>query len=219
MKTQVEIVLYDGWDELDALAPFEVLRQAERRGAPLGCSLVSLGGAREIQGANGLRIRAGGPLGSPDWIVVPGGGWNGKAERGAWGEAERGDIPRALAAAHARGARIASVCTGALLVAAAGLLRGRPAVTHRSALADLARAGAQVVEARVVDDGDLITAGGVTSGLDLGLQLVSRIAGPEAAAWVAEEMEITCGPLHLGPRAAARESAAHHQEKPCPSSP
>ncbi|HTN51064.1 MAG TPA: DJ-1/PfpI family protein, partial [Anaeromyxobacter sp.] len=114
------------------------------------------------------------------------------------------DLPRAIAAAHARGARIASVCTGALLVAAAGLLRGRPAVTHRSALADLARAGAEVMEAaRVVDDGDVVTAGGVTSGLDLGLRLVSRIAGPAASGRVAAEMELSPGPVHLGPRAAA----------------
>jgi len=192
MTTAVEIVLFDGWDELDALAPFEVLRQAERRGAPLSCRLVTLG-----------EVRAAAPLGRPGWLVVPGGGWNGRAERGAWGEVQRGHLPRAVGEAHARGAGVASVCTGALIVAATGLLRGRPAVTHRSALGDLARAGAEVVEARVVDDGDLVTAGGVTSGLDLGLRLLDRLAGPAAAAEVAAEMEIVRGPVHLGPRAGA----------------
>jgi transcriptional regulator GlxA family with amidase domain len=207
MTTAVEIVLFDGWDELDALAPYEVLRQAERGGAPLSCKLVTLGEAREVEGANGLRIHSTGPLGRPDWLVIPGGGWGERAERGAWGEGRRGELPRAIAAAHARGAGIASVCTGALLVAAAGLLRGRPAVTHRSALADLARAGAEVVEARVVDDGDLVTAAGVTSGLDLGVHLVSRLAGPAMAEVVAAEMEIAPGRVHLGPRAAVPRGA------------
>ncbi len=207
MTTAVEIVLFDGWDELDALGPYEVLRQAERRGAPISCKLVTLGVAREVEGANGLRIRSAGLLGEPDWLVVPGGGWGERAERGAWGEARRGELPRAIAAAHVRGTGIASVCTGALLVAAAGLLRGRPAVTHRSALADLARAGAEVVEARVVDDGDLVTSGGVTSGLDLGVHLLSRLVGPAVAEVVTVEMEIARGHIHLGPQAAAPRSA------------
>ena len=198
---KIEIVLFDGWDELDALGPFEVLRQGERRGAPLSCKLVTLGEPREVEGANGLRIRSSGTLGRPDWLVIPGGGWNDRSDRGAWGETQRGDLPRAIAAAHGRGGRIASVCTGALIVAAAGLLRGRPAATHRSAIADLAMAGVQVIEARVVDDGDLVTAGGVTSGLDLGLHLLTRISGPAMASLVATEMEIPRGVVHLGPRA------------------
>jgi transcriptional regulator GlxA family with amidase domain len=205
MTTTVEIVLFDGWDELDALGPYEVLRQAQRQGAPLSCKLVTLGEAREVEGANGLTIRCAGPIGSPDWLVVPGGGWGERVERGAWGEAQRGELPRAIAAAHARGAAIASVCTGAMLVATAGLLEGRPAVTHRSALADLSRAGAEVVEARVVDDGDVVTSGGVTSGLDLGLHLVARIAGPAVAEGVAVEMEIARGVVSVR-RPAARNS-------------
>jgi transcriptional regulator GlxA family with amidase domain len=205
--TTVEIVLFDGWDELDALAPWEVLRQAERAGAPLSCRLVVLGPAREIRGANGLALRSEASLGAPDWLVIPGGGWSARGERGAWGEAQRGELPRAIAAAHARGGSIASVCTGAMLVASAGLLKGRPAVTHRSALADLSRAGAEVIDARVVDDGDVVTAGGITSGLDLGLHLVSRLCGPAAARAIAEEMEFTPGPVHLGPRAAAARGA------------
>ncbi len=205
--TTFEIVLFDGWDELDALAPYEVLRQAERRGAPLSCMLVTLGEAREVEGANGLRIRSAGPLGHPDWLVVPGGGWGDRAERGAWAEARRGELPRAIAAAHARGAKIASVCTGAMLLATSGLLRGRPAVTHRCALQDLARAGAEVVEARVVDDGDGVTAGGVTSGRALGVHRVSRTAGASAADAVAVEMEIARGRVHLGMHAAALTTA------------
>ncbi len=194
--TTIEILLFDGWDELDALGPWEVLRQGERRGAPLTCKLVTIEGGREVEGANGLLLRPASALGRPDWLVVPGGGWGSRAERGAWGEALRGDVPRELASAHARGAGLASVCTGAMLIAAAGLLRGRPAVTHRCALEDLGRSGAQVIDARVVDDGEIVTSAGVTSGLDLGLHLLSRVAGPEVARVVAAEMEHTPGHVY-----------------------
>jgi transcriptional regulator GlxA family with amidase domain len=190
---RIEIAVFDGLDELDALGPFEVLRQGWRAGAAVDCALVTLDGQREVVGANGLRFAAEGALGEPDWLVVPGGGWMDRAERGAWGEVERGTLPRAISAAHARGASVASVCTGAMIVAAAGLLRGRPATTHHSAHGELAATGAEVVTARVVDDGDIVTAGGVTSGLDLGLRLLERVAGAEAAAAVARELEIVPG--------------------------
>lgn len=81
-----------------------------------------------------------------------------------------------------------SVCTGALLLGAAGFLRGRPATTHPSALGELVESGASVREARLVDDGDLVTAGGVTAAIDLGLHVVARLAGPEARARVARQM-------------------------------
>ena len=114
---RVAIVLFDGFDELDAIGPFEVLREAARRGT------------------------------------------------------------------------VATVCTGGMIAAAAGLVAGRPAVTHHSALRDLEAAGAEVVRARVVDDGDLVTAGGVTSGLDLALRLVERHFGAELADAIADELE------------------------------
>jgi transcriptional regulator GlxA family with amidase domain len=76
-----------------------------------------------------------------------------------------------------------------MLLAAAGLTDGRPAVTHGSALSDLRESGAELVDARFVDDGDLLTAGGVTSGIDLALHLVEREAGAEIAASVSGIME------------------------------
>jgi transcriptional regulator GlxA family with amidase domain len=120
---------------------------------------------------------------------VPGGGWNDRAPQGARAEAERGDLPRRLAELHAGGARVGSVCTGGMILAAAGLTEGRPATTHRGALDDLRASGAEVVEARVVDDGDLITAGGVTSGIDLALHVVEREWGERLADGIASEME------------------------------
>jgi putative intracellular protease/amidase len=182
---RIEIPLYDGFDELDAVAPYEALRNAG-----WDVHLVGAAGPGEVEGSHGARFAVAEGLGRPDALVVPGGGWGDRAQRGAWGEAQRGDLPRAIAerAPHARW--VASVCTGAMLLAAAGLTEGRPAITHAVALEDLRASGAKVVDgARVVDDGDLLTSGGVTAGLDLALWLVEREDGAEAAAAVARELE------------------------------
>jgi len=76
---------------------------------------------------------------------------------------------------------VATVCGGSLALAMAGLLEGRNAVTHHLGLDVLDATGVNVVNARVVDDGDLVTAGGVTSGLDLALHLLQRSYGPRVA--------------------------------------
>jgi putative intracellular protease/amidase/uncharacterized protein (DUF952 family) len=83
----------------------------------------------------------------------------------------------------------ASVCTGALLLGAAGRLRGKRATTHASAEGRLADFGATFVDQRVVDEGNLVTAGGVTAGIDLALHLVRRLAGDEARAAIASRIE------------------------------
>jgi transcriptional regulator GlxA family with amidase domain len=185
MKTQ--IVIYDGFDELDAIAPYEVLTAAGCRGAPFEVELAHLEGAREVTGSQGLVVRATTALAErTELLVVPGGRWADRSSPvGARVEAERGALPDAIRRIHAGGATIASVCTGAMLLAAAGLTRGRAVTTHHVALEDLRASGGQLVDARVVDDGDLITAGGVTSGLDLALWLVER----EAGAILARELE------------------------------
>ena len=85
---------------------------------------------------------------------------------------------------------MASVCTGAMLLARAGLLSGRPAVTNRNALDDLAAAGADVRrEARVVDDGSVVTGGGPAAGLDVAIRLVARFAGEDAGREAAARLE------------------------------
>jgi transcriptional regulator GlxA family with amidase domain len=189
---RIAVVVFDGFDELDAIGPLEVLRNAAAMGdAELSVDLVTLDGAAAVTGSHGLRVRPDGRLDPDrtDLLVVPGGGWNDRAPRGARAEAERGELPAAIAAAHRAGAVVATVCTGAMLATAAGLTRGRPAVTHHDAIEELRTSGAEVVEARVVDDGDLVTAGGVTSGIDLALWLVERQFGPELADAVAAEIE------------------------------
>ena len=81
-----------------------------------------------------------------------------------------------------------SVCTGALLLGAAGFLRGKRATTHPSALKELEPYCGRVVADRIVDEGDVVTGSGVATSLDLGLQIVERFAGPEARARVAKQM-------------------------------
>jgi transcriptional regulator GlxA family with amidase domain len=98
--------------------------------------------------------------------------------------------PSAIAERHASGTRIAGVCTGAMLIAASGILRARPAVTHWWALDDLREFGVNVhPEARVVDDDDVLTSGGVTSGIDLALHLIELDRGRDAALGEAARIE------------------------------
>ncbi|HEX8083402.1 MAG TPA: DJ-1/PfpI family protein [Solirubrobacteraceae bacterium] len=188
---RIEIVVYDGFDELDAIGPFEVLRNAATVVEDLDVELVGENGGGEVVASHGMRLVVeGGLSGDADLVIVPGGGWNDRAPQGARAVAERGELPRRLAELHDAGARMASVCTGGMLLASAGLTNGRPATTHQGALDELRASGADVKEDRVVDDGDVITSGGVTSGLDMALHLVEREWGERLADGIAKEMEI-----------------------------
>ena len=197
----IDILLYDGFDELDGIGPYEVFDYAlgyasetdERAGR---VRYVALDERETVTASHGTGVGIDGVLpepeseAAPDLVVVPGGGWSARDEdASAWAEAQKGDVPRALAAYHAAGTRIASVCTGSMLLAEAGVTDGRRAVTHAAAIDELRESGAEVVDARVVDDGDLLTAGGVTSGLDLALYIVEREFGAEIAERVATVIE------------------------------
>lgn len=189
---EIAIVVYDGFDDLDALGPYEVFSHAADHDAPIDVDLYTQDGRALVETSHGLTIETAGEIPeSPDLVVVPGGGWSTERDASARGEAERGDLPAAIAEQYEGGARIASVCTGSMLLATAGLTDGRPATTHHTALEDLGDSGAQVVESRVVDDGDIVTAGGITSGIDLALYLLDREFGAEVAEGVAATMEYT----------------------------
>lgn len=183
---QVQILGYDGIDELDAIAPFEILAAAG-----FAVELVTLDQTPSIRTSHGMSINPDGVLGeAPELLVVPGGAWVSRAPAGAWAEVQRGILPAEIAARHAAGSVVAGVCTGVMLLAAGGILRGRPAVTHRAALDELRKSGAEVREdARVVDDGDVLTAGGVTSALDLALHIVARERGEDLASAGAQRIE------------------------------
>jgi transcriptional regulator GlxA family with amidase domain len=185
-----EILLFDGFDELDALGPWEVLGGLAQLREDVTARLVTLEGAREVRADHGAVISADGALSErPDVLLVPGGGWFDRTPEGAWAQAQRGDIPAAIAARHAAGTTVASVCTGALLLARAGILDGRRATTNPGALDDLRGYGRiDVFEARVVDDGDILTAGAPVCGIDLALHLLERLGGPELAEAGAREI-------------------------------
>jgi transcriptional regulator GlxA family with amidase domain len=189
-RMNAEILLFDGFDELDAMGPWEVLGGLAQLREDVTARLVTLEGAREVRADHGAVIQAHGALSErPDVVIVPGGGWFDRTPDGAWAQAERGHIPEALAARHAAGTTVASVCTGALLLASSGILDGRRATTNPGALDDLRAHGTiEVIEARVVDDGDILTAGAPACGIDLALHLLERYGGPELAEAGAREL-------------------------------
>jgi transcriptional regulator GlxA family with amidase domain len=182
---RTEILIFDGIDELDAFGPYEVLAEGG-----FDVALVTHPAADRIVTARGAVVVPDRELSDrAELLVVPGGGWTKRPPKGAWAEVQRGVLPPVIAQRHAAGARIASVCTGAFLVAAAGLLDGRPATTHWNDVDELESMGVRVIrDARVVDDGDIVTAGGVTSGLDLALWIVEQEKGREVADDVAAEI-------------------------------
>lgn len=191
---RIAVLVYEGFDELDAIGPYEVLRNAAAGGADAEVALVTLApqvAHTTLTASHGLALSPQATLddGAFDLVVVPGGGWNDRAPAGAYAEALAGEIPAALRRLHEEGTVIASVCTGAMLASAAGLLQGRPATTHHGAQEELRSQGANVIDARVVDDGDLLSCGGVTSGIDLALWIVEREWGAGLAERVAAEME------------------------------
>jgi transcriptional regulator GlxA family with amidase domain len=182
----IEIVLFEGFDELDAVGPFEVFQNGARVGADLTVGLVTIDPAETVTAGHGLRVEPDGVVGDPDLLVVPGGGWSDGG--GVRDVVDDGTLPTIVANARDRGTTIASVCTGAMVLASGGVLDSRPATTHRSAIGALAEY-TETVDARVVDDGDVITAGGVTSGIDLALHLLDREFGEDVADEVATILE------------------------------
>ncbi|MCK8680982.1 DJ-1/PfpI family protein [Streptomyces lichenis] len=200
-----QIVLFDGFDPLDAVAPFEVLHAgAIASGGALTVELVSAEGPREVvSGSGGLPLRATAVLDPdrPGIVLVPGA--SGRiAESDAAGTDPRPSgepipvllgralttpLPDLLKAAMANPeVLVATVCGGSAVLALAGLTEGRHATTHHQGMDLLDATGTHAVAARVVDDGDLVTGAGVTSGLDLALYLLERRLGPRIAHAVEE---------------------------------
>lgn len=201
---RIGILLFEGAEELDVFGPFEALSAAHRLGAGFEVQLGTVVPTEGVTLVFGTRLESPALL-EPregDWVIVPGGGWLAGAGPGARAEFQKGELPRQLTEWYRQGVLMASVCTGAMLLAKAGISVDRVATTHHGAEADLRATGTLVVKARVVDDGDLITAGGVSSGIDLGLWLTERLAGSELSQRVREYLEYPhVSEVHFGPRA------------------
>ncbi|MER5266094.1 DJ-1/PfpI family protein [Actinosynnema sp. NPDC002837] len=187
---RVQVLMFDGVEEQDWAAPAEVLGLAAAMSdGALTTTLVTTGRPGPVTCSFGARVEVGRGW-SPreaDVLVVPGGGRytdpDGVGVRRLM--ADRDFLRRLADAAVLH----VGICTGVMVLAAAGLARGRNATTHHRAKADLAAHGATVVDARVVDDGNLVTGGGVTSGLDVALWLVERFLGPRQAQQVETFLE------------------------------
>ncbi len=187
----VQIVLFDGFDLLDALAPYEVFSAAATYSDnAIAVELVTAEGPRSVpSGVGGLRIEASGRL-DPERggiILVPGAAGDVESQGpdsvpAILGRAMITELTGLMRQAMERpDVLVATVCGGSLLLAMSGLLEGRHAVTHHLGMGVIGATGAIPVPARVVDDGDLVSGGGVTSGFDVALYLVERELGPRIA--------------------------------------
>ncbi|GCE75004.1 DJ-1/PfpI family protein [Cellulomonas biazotea] len=177
---RIGIFVFDGAEELDVVGPFEVL-SAWAAHSPLHPEVVtfSTDGAG-VRCAKGLRLvpdTSADEVGALHVLVYPGG----HGTRALAADSEHLEWLRGV---RAETPLVTSVCTGALVLAAAGLLAGRPATTYWSAFDELAAFDPSVLadtEARFVDDGDVVTSAGVSAGIDMALHLVARLESPDAA--------------------------------------
>jgi putative intracellular protease/amidase len=165
----IAILLYENLTALDAIGPYEVLSRLP--GANLTFVATEAGPKRTDTGALGIVADATlDDVPNPDILLVPGGPGQVQAERD-----ER--VLEWLRTAHETTQWTTSVCTGSMVLGAAGLLQGKRATTYWLGLETLASYGAEPVNERVVFDGKIVTAAGVSSGIDMALALAARIGG------------------------------------------
>jgi putative intracellular protease/amidase len=170
---QIVLLLFDGITALDAVGPHEVLSRIP--GARVQFVAREAGIVETTEGALGLRATASlRDVRHADLLLVPGG----RGTRRLVADEVVLDWVRAI---DATSTWTTSVCTGALVLAAAGVLRGVRATTHWLAMDELARLGAVPVRERVVVEGKIATAAGVSAGIDLALTLAARICGDDVA--------------------------------------
>jgi transcriptional regulator GlxA family with amidase domain len=170
---QIAIVLYPRFTVLDAIGPYQVLTGLP--GAEVMFVAEQPGVVRDEIG--GVHLGADVALTDvpqPDIVVVPGG-------PGQSAQMEDGPLHEWLRSVDQNTVWTTSVCTGSLILAGAGLLKGRRATTHWLAMDELKDLGADPTSDRVVFDGKYVTAAGVSSGIDMALTLAGRIAGDEVA--------------------------------------
>jgi transcriptional regulator GlxA family with amidase domain len=179
---RIAIAVFDGAEELDFVGPWEVLTFWAREVAQSDVEVMLVGPSPEpITAAKGLRVlpeRTLEGIGALDVFLLPGG----QGTRAFLAPDE--PLHAALHAMADAGTLMTSVCTGSLVYAAAGLLKHRPATTYWSAFDTLLELDPTIEarrEDRWVDDGDVVTAAGVSAGIDMALHLVRRLDSEQAA--------------------------------------
>jgi transcriptional regulator GlxA family with amidase domain len=168
----IAIPIFESITALDAIGPYEVLSRLP--GARVRFVALAPGTYRTDNKLGLVADEALSAIPHPEIVLVPGG----------FGTRALMTEPRLLdwlRAAHETSRWTTSVCTGSLLLAAAGILRGLEATTHWASLERLAEFGARPVQRRVVEQGKVITAAGVSAGIDMALTLAARVAGDEVA--------------------------------------
>lgn len=181
-SVKVAFLIYDGMTALDFVGVYDPLTRLKTMGFVSDLRWEICGLSKEVRDNTGLRFiptKVGGSL--QDYDMVPGGFGSRKL-------IENTEFIEWLRTAKACQWKV-SVCTGALLLGAAGFLKGKVATTHPNALAELQRFCASVVNQRIVDGGEVITAGGVTSSIDLGLYLCEKLAGREVRERIRQQMD------------------------------
>jgi transcriptional regulator GlxA family with amidase domain len=170
---KIAILLYEGFTALDAIGPYEVLRSVP--GWEVEFVAKQRGEVRTDSGVVGLTADRGlEEVETPEIVLVPGG-------MGTRTMMEDEEILAWLRRVDETSKWTTSVCTGSLLLAAAGLLEGKRATGHWAWLEPLKDFGADPVGGRYVEDGKVVTAAGVSAGIDMALYLVGREVGPEVA--------------------------------------
>jgi transcriptional regulator GlxA family with amidase domain len=185
---RIAIAVFEGAEELDFAGPWEVLG-AWRFLYPEDIELVMVGESLvPVTCAKGMRVVpevSWQALGDVDVLVYPGG-------RGTRSQLGDETIRERLRALKESGTLMTSVCTGALVYGDAGLLDGRPVTTYSTAFGELLPLGSGIQprpDERFVDDGEVITAAGVSAGIDMALHLIARLASPEKAREVRHYIE------------------------------
>lgn len=187
---RIAFVIYNGMTSLDFIGVYDPLSRLKTLGFIPDLEWEICAHTEAVTDNTGLRMvptKVREPLDAYDMMVIPGGFGSRKL-------VDDTDFIAWLKTAEPCPLKV-SVCTGSLLLGAAGFLQGKRATTHFNALDILNKFCSQVVEARIVDEGDVITAGGVTSSIDLGLYLCQKLAGPEAKERIRRTMDYPVGGL------------------------
>lgn len=178
------LVVFDGMTMLDFIGFYDAITRLPRMGFMPDMTWNVCALTPQVSDERGLRLladRVGGSLEGYDLVYLPGGTGTRKLQHDA-------TFVEWLQTAAGAGLKV-SVCAGSLLLGAAGFLRGLTATTHPSALKELEPYCAKVVRERIVDQGAVVTAGGVSTSIDLGLHMVERLAGSEARERIARQMD------------------------------
>ncbi len=189
-RPKVCILVDDGVEELDFIGVYEVLANVRKVSEhSINATIISFHNKEKVKCRNGLIIiphEFTRDFSECNILVVPGG--KDFVEKAL----NDNELLNAIRRFHEQGKIIASVCTGSLILAKAGILRGRKATTHHLRMNMPRELGAIPVNKRIVIDDNVITSGGITASIDLGLKLVEILLGEELRSKIAKYIEYHC---------------------------